>query len=153
MSRVVVDEWIQKYITRFESAFRIIHVPSFWTEYDQYWRNPVEASDVLRLKIELVAAIGSSLCEETPETAGIHAAARQSLYAAQNWLAGPMEKDRLSMGGLQVQCLLLLARQTLSVSGDLIWISIGVVVRTAIQMGLHIHPKHFTKMDALYVTI
>jgi hypothetical protein len=153
MSKVIVDSLTQKYVTRFESAFRILHVPSFWAEYDRYWTNPIEASDVLKFKIQLVAAIGSSLFEETPETARIHSSARQSLYAVQNWLAGPMEKDRLSISGLQVQCLLILARQTFSVGGDLIWIATGVVVRTAIQMGLHVDPRNFTRMGALYVAI
>ena len=60
-----------------------------------------------------------------------------------------MEKDRLSISGLQVQCLLILACQTLSVGRGLIWIAMGTLVRTAMQMGLHRDPKYFTKMTML----
>jgi hypothetical protein len=60
-----------------------------------------------------------------------------------------MEKNRLSISGLQVQCLLILARHTLSVGGDLIWIAMGSLVRSAMQMGLHHDPKHFTNMSIL----
>lgn len=143
------DQTARLYISRFESALRILHVPSFWTEYEQYWTNPAAATPALKFKVQLVIAIGSSLCRESPNTADVHTAARQWVYAAQNWLSGPMEKDRLSISGLQVQCLLILARQALSVSGDLIWIAMGTVARTAMQMGLHRDPKHIAKMTIL----
>jgi len=58
-----------------------------------------------------------------------------------------MEKDRLSISGLQVQLSLILVRQTLSISGDLIWIAMGTVIRTAIQLGLHRDPKHVMRND------
>lgn len=60
-----------------------------------------------------------------------------------------MEKDRLSISGLQVQCLLIIARQTLAVGGDLIWIAMGTLVRTAMQMDQHLDLKHLTRMAML----
>jgi hypothetical protein len=60
-----------------------------------------------------------------------------------------MEKDRLSINGLQVHCLLIIARQTLSVGGDLIWVSMGNLVRAAMQLGLHRDPRHLGKMTLL----
>ena len=139
----------QLYISRFESAFRILHIPSFQTEYEKYWTNPAEAAGALKFKVQLVVAIGSSLYREPFNAAIIRSAASEWVHAAQNWLSGPMEKDRLSISGLQVQCLLILARQCLSVSGDLIWIAMGTVVRTAMQLGLHRDPKHFRKLTVL----
>ena len=139
----------QLYISRFESAFRILHIPSFRTEYEQYWRNPAEAASTLNLKVQLVMAVGSSLYRESRNAAKVRSATFQWVHAVQNWLSGPMEKDRLSISGLQVQCLLILARQTLSVSGDLIWIAMGTVVRTAMQLGLHRDRKHLKKMTIL----
>jgi hypothetical protein len=99
--------------------------------------------------MQLVVAISSSLYREARDAEQVRSAARQWVYAAEDWLSGPIEKDRLSIDGLQVQCLLMLARQTLAVGGDLIWIAMGTLVRTAIQLGLHRDPKHFTKMSVL----
>lgn len=33
------------------------------------------------------------------------------LHVSQTWLSAPMEKDRLTIKGIQIHCLLLLARQ------------------------------------------
>lgn len=140
---------VHLYLTRFESVFRILHVPSFWREYDDYWSDPGATETVIRLKILLTIAIGSSVHEDSTSYGDIHLEAHQWLYEAQEWLSGPLRKDRITIGGLQVQCLLILARQTLAVGGDLVWISLGTVTRTAIQMGLHRDPKHFQKMSAL----
>lgn len=71
------------------------------------------------------------------------------ICAAQNWLLGPIEKDRISINGLQIQCLLILARQVLSIGEDLIWIAIGNLLRTAIQMGLNRDPKHLLRISNL----
>jgi hypothetical protein len=137
------------YISRFESAFRILHIPSFWNDYDQYWKDPAEANHALKFKIQLVIAIGSSLFRESRDTNEVHTAACHWVYAAQNWIIGPLEKDQLSISGLQIQCLLVLARQALSISGDLIWVGLGTVVCTAMQMGLHRDPKHIKKTNIL----
>jgi hypothetical protein len=151
--RQVADVMTGLYLSRFESAFRILHVPSFGVEYETYWSNPAAAaatSAALQLKVQLVIAIGSSVYRGGgEEEANFRSLAAQWVYAAQTWLAGPLEKDRLTISGLQVFCLLILARQILSVGGDLIWISMGTLHRTAMQMGLHRDPKHFPKMSVL----
>jgi hypothetical protein len=148
-SREVADNLAQLYISRFEASFRILHIPSFWTEYEQYWQNPTKTPCALHFKIQLVIAIGSSIDQKVPNITDVQSRAREWVHAAQNWLSGPMEKDRLSINGLQVHCLLILARQTLSVGGDLIWASMGNLVRVAMQLGLHRDPRHFAKMTLL----
>jgi hypothetical protein len=77
----------------------------------------------------------------------------QWVYAAQTWLSGPLEKDRLNLTGLQVYCLTILARQVFSVGGDLIWISMGSLIHMAIQIGLHRDPKHLPPMSILQAEI
>lgn len=149
IAKEVADQMVHLYVTRFESVFRILHIPSFWIEYEKYWSDLTEADTLLQLKIQLVTAIGTVIHQDTIGKTDIYSTARQWLYAAQDWLSGPMKKNRISIGSLQVQCLLILARQALAVGGDIVWISMGTVVRTAMQMGLHRDPKHFKKMGIL----
>lgn len=137
------------YVTRFESVFRILHIPSFWRDYEKYWACPTEAEAILQLKIQLVTALGISIHQTGIDTPDFYSISRQYLYAAQDWLSGPLKKNRISITGLQIQCLLALARQALAVGGDVVWISMGTVIRTAMQMGLHRDPKHFKRMDIL----
>ena len=140
---------VHLYITHFESAFRILHIPSFWIEYERYWSDPIGAETIIQLKVQLVIAIGTSIHQDTVDTTSIYSSARQWLYAAQEWLHVAMKKNRISIDSLQLQCLLILARQALAVGGDIVWISMGTVVRTAMQMGLHRDPKHFKRMGVL----
>ena len=147
--RETADAMSTLYFQSFESTYRILHRPSFWAEYERYWDDPGSASTSLRLKVLLVIAIGSSLHEQDDADSEFRNQVYQWIYAAQTWLSGPLEKDRLSFGGLQIHCLMILARQIFSVGGDLVWISIGSLVHQAMQMGLSRDPKHLPPMSIL----
>lgn len=105
--------------------------------------------DAVKFKIQLVIALGCSIYHESDKLDQVYSAACQWVCAAQAWLSAPLEKDRIGISGLQIQCLLILARQCLSISGDLIWVAMGTLVRTAMQMGLHVDPSHFDDMSVL----
>ncbi|KAI1324551.1 hypothetical protein F5Y16DRAFT_301896 [Xylariaceae sp. FL0255] len=141
----------QLYTSHFESVFRVLHVPSFWNEFHRYWEDPAAVSDVLTLKVQLVIAIGSGLSTDssTADAKNVHRVGRSWVHKAQEWLSAPIEKGRLSLDCLQVQCLLMLARQVLSVGSDLCWIGMGTILRCAIQLGLHRDPNHFPSMNTL----
>lgn len=147
------DQMAQLYVTRFESVFRILHIPSFWAEYEIFWKNPEQASMALQSKVKLVIAIGSSLYRDTADADNVRWSTCRWVHEAQAWVSGPVNKDRINLNGLQVQCLLILARQVLSIGGDLVWIAVGTLVRTAMHMGLHRDPTHFRAMTVLYVAL
>lgn len=136
------------YFASFESAHRILHAPTFWAEYQRYWENTESATTGLRLRILLVIGIGSSLCGRGDDV-GLRSMVHQWIYAAQMWLSGPLEKDRLDIEGLQIHCLTILAREIFSIGGDLVWMSMGSIVHKAMQIGFHRDPKHLPKMPVL----
>jgi hypothetical protein len=148
-SREVADEFASLYFQYFESTHRILHAPTFWTEYRRFWNSSEAATIDLRLKVLLVIGIGSSLHEPRGMDVEFRNTVHQWVNAAQTWLSGPLEKNRLSVSGLQIHCLTILARQILSIGGDLAWISMGSLVHRAMQMGLHRDPKHLPKMPVL----
>lgn len=143
------DQMAQLYFTRFESAFRILHVPSFWAEYEELWKSPEDSSISLQCKVKLVIAIGSSLYRDAADVDSVRWSSSRWVHEAQTWVSGPVRKDRVSLNGLQVQCLLILARQVLSVGADLLWIAVGTLIRTAMHMGLHRDPTQFGTMTIL----
>jgi hypothetical protein len=57
-SREVADTMANLYFRSFESTHRILHVPTFWSEYQRYWNHPESVTTGLRLKILLVIGIG-----------------------------------------------------------------------------------------------
>ncbi|KAF4211154.1 hypothetical protein CNMCM5878_003094 [Aspergillus fumigatiaffinis] len=154
-SREMADIMANLYLTSFESTHRILHVPTFWLEYQRYWDNPDGAAPSLRLKVLLVIGIGSSLYDHGDRAATLRNIdlVQQWIYAAQTWLSGPLEKDRLDISGLQVYCLSILARQIFSIGGDTIWISIGSLVHSAMQLGLHRDHKQLPAISVLQAEV
>lgn len=142
-SREVADAMTNLYFECFESTHRILHVPTFWVEYSRYWEHPHSATNDLRLKMLLVVAIGSSVYDHGDSNAVLRntEVVEPWIYAAETWLAGPLEKSRLSISGIQIYCLTIIARQIFSVGGDLVWMSMGSLVHRAMQMGFHREPK------------
>lgn len=149
--RDISDTMVNLYFSSFESTHRILHGPTFRAEYQRYWERPATAPADLRLKILLVIGLGTSLHDHQTTDATLNNAdmVHKWIYAAQKWLSGPLEKDRLSISGLQIYCLTILARQIFSVGGDLTWISTGSLVQIAMQMGLHRDPKNLPDITPL----
>lgn len=143
-SRERADAMTKLYFESFESTYRILHVPTFWDDYEKYWQAPGSVTNAVYLQILLVVAIGSSLYNHGDSNAvlGNIEMSRPCIYAAENWLAGPLEKERLDIGGFQIYCLCIVARQIFSIGGDLVWISMGSLLHRAMQCGLHREPRH-----------
>ncbi|KXJ86987.1 hypothetical protein Micbo1qcDRAFT_108000, partial [Microdochium bolleyi] len=151
-SRDVSDVLANLYFAHFESTHRILLIPSFWAEYEMAWSQPQRTDYRRDLKILLVLALGLSVAGSST-TSGpldiqhkeLRGRAEKWIYAAQFWLAGPLEKDRLNISGIQIHCLTLLSRQIFSVGGDLVWMSGGALLHTAMQIGLHRDPVHLSQ--------
>lgn len=140
----------QLYFGSFEACFRILHAPSFWKEFLTFWDQPQSLKLEQRLRILIVIGLGSSLCTtEERGRGGLEEKVYHWIYASETWLSGPLEKDRLTIAGIQLHCLLILVRQAFSIGGDLVWTSVGSLVHRAMQIGLHRDPKHLQGMSVL----
>jgi hypothetical protein len=147
--KATAAELVSLYVTHFESVFRIVHVPSLWKEYELVWAKSDGTGAVSRHKLRLIIALGLLFYKSSHEDETKLAHARQWVLEAQEWLSAPMKKNRISSDSLQVQCLLILARQALAIGGDLVSIATSTLVRMAMHMGLHLDPSHFQAMGIL----
>ncbi|KAF2712893.1 hypothetical protein K504DRAFT_423060 [Pleomassaria siparia CBS 279.74] len=152
-TRAVCDQLVQCYLRTFEGIFRVLHIPTFTREYESYWENTAAAKPSVVTKILLVCAIGVPFY--TPSTDGQSHPSLRSLctkwiQSASLWLNSPHEKSRLNMAGLQIQILVLLARQICNVDGDLIWMPAGSLIRSAMHLGLHRDPSNFPKISTFH---
>lgn len=104
------------------------------------------------MKLILVMTIGICIYddEEAEEIRYFRCQARKWIHAAVSWISAPLEKDRLNIQGLQVQCLLHLARQVYGVGGNLVWVSTGTLLNTALFMGLNRDPRYFPLMTVFH---
>jgi hypothetical protein len=53
-SKELCHQLKQAYFRTFEGVFRILHVPSFERDYDQYWEDPQVASESFLVRLLLV---------------------------------------------------------------------------------------------------
>ncbi|KAF2125848.1 hypothetical protein P153DRAFT_399986 [Dothidotthia symphoricarpi CBS 119687] len=140
-SKEICDMLVDCYFRTFEGVFRILHIPTFRTEYENYWAGIVPDEPSIIFKILLVCAIGVPFytgCDRI----SLRRSCAKWVQAAAGWLSGPSPKLRRNTTGLQVQILLLLARQVCGIDGKDSWIPAGSVLRMAMFLGLYRDPSH-----------
>ncbi|KAH1489173.1 hypothetical protein KXX42_001451, partial [Aspergillus fumigatus] len=145
-TQAVCDVLVNAYLRTFELIYRVIHIPSFWKEYRQLWTQPQSTTTSFLMKLVLILALGTTFHPDRNNRVHLRRLAHTWIYAAQWWLVGPSEKSTVNLDGLQVGCLLLLARQTNSLPATS-WLSAGSVLRMAMAMGLHRSPDHFPALS------
>ncbi|EFX04032.1 c6 zinc finger domain containing protein [Grosmannia clavigera kw1407] len=151
-ARQLADELVSCYFRTFESVYRILHIPTFMQAYQRYWEKPSAASTVFIVQMQLCMAIGVCFYDDT---CSLRHLAAQWIYEAQVWQMAPAqsEKARMTVAGLQTMCLLHLARETSSVGADLLWVSAGSLIRSAMYLGLHRDPSCIPKIPRFLAEI
>lgn len=174
-AKSICDQAIDGYLRTFEPMFRILHVPSFMKEYENYWTQAEPAPNGFLMKLVMVVTIGAIFLRDRPMANEIKRTARNWVYAVQWWLIGPtvrfqvyvstsqptvyetngllsstllsrlqltskQEREAMNIDGVQVFCLLLLARQASALGGTASIIT-EALSKLAFTLGLHIDPR------------
>lgn len=142
-----MDDLVQLYFATFESCYRILFYSSFMEEYRRYKNDRESAKSSFVVELILIMSVTGILHTDATIRDELAAKSRDWIHIAQTWLSAPLEKDRLTLNGIQIHCLLLLARQVIRLGADLTWISAGSLVRMAMQMGLHQDPNRMEEMS------
>ncbi|KAL5340200.1 hypothetical protein BJX70DRAFT_396974 [Aspergillus crustosus] len=142
----ITDELVDRYLRTIETTFRILHIPSFKTDYDALWVSETTPSIAFTVQLKLVLAIGALTYDEN---FSMRPSAVRWVYEAHTWLSDPDFKSHLNIQCLQSRILLLIAREAINVGGDSSWISAGALLRTALFIGLHRDPCHLPTRTTL----
>ncbi|KAI0164619.1 hypothetical protein GGR57DRAFT_205424 [Xylariaceae sp. FL1272] len=145
-SKDVADKLVDAYLRTFESVFRVVHVPTFRREYEQYWVTPDTARTHFVILLQLIMCIGATVYDTK---FSLRKSAIQWVMEAQYWLLSIPAKGKLTIAGIQIMILIALARGTAAVGGDLVWIHVGSLLRSAMYMGLHRDPSRLPPMSRL----
>ncbi|GIK06779.1 hypothetical protein Aspvir_002431 [Aspergillus viridinutans] len=151
--RRVADELVQLYLSNFETTYRILHIPTFLKQYEDYWTAPQNPDIVFLAKLLLLMAASSCFYSPTTQINGKDSLASTAIHwieAVQTWSATSFATRNTNFDMLQVHCLSLIARQANAFDGDTIWISSGSLIRSAMTMGLHRNPLRFQKLSRFW---
>lgn len=151
-SKSVCEALARCYFRTFEPIHRVLHVPSFWKDFDLVWEqdNSGQAASRFLMKLVLVLAIGTTFHVplDDDEKNSLHRLAQIWIQSVQWMLMGPQEKVANTLDGLQICCLLLLARQTtFNCDGPSAFVSPGSILKMAMTMGLHRNPGMFSTLS------
>lgn len=142
-SRSECDVLVQTYMETHEPIYRVLHQPTFYSDYESFWVDQAASSPAFQMTLVLILAMGSVLKDDDAGEA-VALVMRQSsrwIYAAQWWLSGPSEKTTFTLDGLRVACLLQLARQMTGLGRA--WVTSGSLLQMAFSVGLHRDPGNF----------
>jgi hypothetical protein len=146
-----VDELVRIYMKMFEATHRIFHIPSFWQEYREFWRDKSKACPAFVAQLLLVMATAllfrknqSSGPLPSEEPLAWRQMAVRWVHAVEVWLSHWQKRD-LTL--IRIYCLLIIAKRVncMDVSG-----SAGTVVRLALAMGLHRDPDKLPKISVFH---
>lgn len=114
--KTTVDVVIQKYFDTFEKTYRILHIPTFWNAYKNYWDAPPGLNTDMDAIV--LAILACTLCTSThdatrydPNGSAFRSKAIVWIKACEAWLRCQSNKHR-SLASLQARCLRLLGLST-----------------------------------------
>ncbi|KXJ85302.1 hypothetical protein Micbo1qcDRAFT_198891 [Microdochium bolleyi] len=149
-SRAVADALVACYLRTSERLYRVLHIPSFLSDYEAIWSSAAPHTDKdasFLIQLKLVLAIGAVTHDAR---FSLRASAIRWVYEAQTWLAEPKFKSRmLTLQSVQTHILLLLAQELVDISGDSVWIGAGALLRRAVHLGMHRDPAHLPRSSLL----
>jgi hypothetical protein len=116
--RSIADRLVNLYFDTFELTYRILHRPTFWRDYDCFWKSPEQAPPGFVPILLLVMATVHCMSPKEPlsfniEGSTVRSEAIQWIWACDFWLTQQSQKHRF-LAMYQVMCLRFLAASAIS---------------------------------------
>lgn len=150
----MVDELIGLYLTYIESTHRILHVPSFLREVDEFFAlydNPNNVSTAFVVQLLLVLACAwnladiGSLQEKSPTALKCYTAVEWVLHA-EKWIERANIK-RPEITALRLYILLITAQNCHGMKRSKAWLATGTLVKQAMLAGYHRDPSRYARIS------
>ncbi|KNG84458.1 C6 transcription factor [Aspergillus nomiae NRRL 13137] len=155
-SRRVVDDLVVLYLTYFEATHRILHVPSFLKELDEFWAQrdtPDFVSPHFVVQLLLVLACAWNLADfdtlqlknDNESDLTCYTAIEWVLHA-ERWIENSHIK-RPDIMAFRLYILLLVAKNAHGMKRSKAWLDTGTLIKQAMLAGYHRDPSRYTKIS------
>lgn len=144
--RSYCDRLVSIYFRFFERTMRVLHGPTFMSQYEQIWSNnnpDIFNSSSIIPQLTAVMTMAYHMDDailETDDQAHRTYLKGAAIDLIQAWLDELGRKQRTELSTLQVEVLLLLSRSLRHLYPEKLWSYTGALVRSAMAMGLHMDP-------------
>lgn len=153
-SRGVVDELVGLYLTYIESTHRILHVPSFLRELEQFWAmldSPASISAAFAVQLLLILSCAwnladfSSLQSKSAGELKCQSAVEWTLHAGK-WIEN-LHTKRPEITSMRLSILLILAHNSHGMRRSQAWLTTSTLVKQAMMAGYHRDPSRYTRIS------
>jgi hypothetical protein len=139
-----VDHHVHLYFDTFETVYRVLHAPTFWSEYNCMWEDLQAVRPAFLVTILLVMATVNCISPKEESTyIGDSAASREVailwIESCEIWLQRQSQKHAY-LAIWQIRVLLLLSKITNTVKKKRTWTLAGNLMRQAMSAGFHRDP-------------
>ncbi|KAJ5566001.1 hypothetical protein N7535_007639 [Penicillium sp. DV-2018c] len=156
-SRGVVDELVSLYLTYVESTHRVLHVPTFSRQLDQFWAKRDDTASIsaaFAAQVLLVLACAWNFADSASlQTKSI---GKLKCQSAIEWTlhAGKCIENfhtkRPDITSLRLSILLILARNSLGMQRSQAWLSTSNLVKQAMMAGYHRDPSRSERLSPFH---
>jgi hypothetical protein len=145
--RSITDRLVQKYLSTFETTYRILHIPTFQNAYERYWDVDKPGSTEMDAVVLSILACTICICtngspQYSRNGSTLHTQAVLWMKACEAWLRRQSSKHR-TLASLQVRCLRLLALAATSHKAKDYYHEVQAHMGIMISCGMHRDPVHF----------
>lgn len=153
-TKAVADELISLYLTYIESTQRIIHVPTFLRDVEEFWAsydNPSIHSAAFVAQLLLILACAwnfadvTSLQEKSPTPLRCYTAVEWVLHA-EKWIVNARIK-RPEINTLRLYILLITAQNSFGMKRSQAWLATSQMVKSAMMSGYHRDPSKYARIS------
>jgi hypothetical protein len=143
--RSIVDVQAALYFQTMETTYRILHEPSFWAEYHQFWEQQSNDKERIGFAVMLVLTVAITKCLTPKDDVfiGDTTADRQNasnlIDVCESWISQQPRK-RITLAFFQLHCLMLLAKRVNCVKLKQDWVTSGDLLRLSLASGMHRDP-------------
>jgi len=139
--RKVADQLVRIYVDNFETTYRVLHLPSFWAEYNAFWNAPLDGRPAFVALLLLILAATNCLNGKDPGMFRGDSSAKREIAImwirnCDSWLQSQSQKH-ITLTMFQLHCLSFISKQVNSVKRKRTWTSAGTLARLAMSAGLH----------------
>ncbi|KAI0407791.1 fungal-specific transcription factor domain-containing protein [Xylaria palmicola] len=151
-SKHTCDHLLQVYLNGSETIYRVLHIPTFMSQYNQYWEGHQQPAYFLPQLLSVLCIgyrfFGAGIGQFQGEREGIHVPTACALVRA--WLVSLRGKQLVEFSSLQGEVLALMAERMLNLQNHETWMHLGLLVRMAMTMGLHRDPSEFSRISPFW---
>lgn len=148
------DALVQEYFDMFETTYRILHVPTFYQRYEQFWLTPEQSSIDFVVQLLLVMACVNCAVPGGPD--GFVGRSSIGRETATRWIESSetylqhYSQKHTTLEFYQIHVLLVVAKGTNCYKVKRMWTVAGSILRLAIAAGFHREPTYLSSKVSVF---